>query len=84
MKEQQNTTFDKKLNGIKAHSKGSPMNINGKYEIIEMELWDKKDIDLVKEGYINISGTKGEFHLSWAIFYRKKDPQSETAMILLD
>lgn len=62
MKKQQNNTFDKKLNGIKAHSKGSPMDINGKYEIIEMELWDKKDIDLVKEGYINISGTKGEFH----------------------
>ena len=38
------------------------MDINGRYEIIEMELWDKKDIDLVQTGYIEISGTKGDFH----------------------
>jgi hypothetical protein len=38
------------------------MNIDGKYEIIEMELWDKKDIDLVEIGYIRISGKRGEFH----------------------
>ena len=38
------------------------MDINGKYEIIEMELWDKKDIDLVQTGYIEISGTKADFH----------------------
>ena len=38
------------------------MNINGKYEIIEMELWDKKDIDLIEMGYIRISGEKGDFH----------------------
>ena len=37
------------------------MNINGKYEILEMELWDKKDIDLVEMGYIEISGENGEF-----------------------
>jgi hypothetical protein len=38
------------------------MNINGKYEIVEMELWDKNDIDLVETGYIKISGKRGEFH----------------------
>ncbi len=38
------------------------MDMNGKYEIIEMELWDKKDIDLVQTGYVEISGTKGGFH----------------------
>jgi len=38
------------------------MDINGKYEIIEMELWDKKDIDLVEMGYVKISGGKGEIH----------------------
>ena len=38
------------------------MNINGKYEIIEMELWNKKDIDLVEMGYIKVSGKRGEFH----------------------
>ncbi len=38
------------------------MNINGKYEIIEMELWSKEDIDLVETGYIKISGKRGEFH----------------------
>ena len=37
------------------------MNISGKYEIIEMELWAKKDIDLVETGYIMISGNRGEF-----------------------
>jgi len=38
------------------------MNINGKYEITEMELWDKKDIDLTEMGYFNISGARGQFH----------------------
>lgn len=38
------------------------MNINGKYEIVEMELWDKTDIDLTEMGYISISGKKGNFH----------------------
>ena len=38
------------------------MNINGKYEILEMELWDKPDIDLTETGYIKINGNVGEFH----------------------
>ena len=38
------------------------MNIDGTYEIVEMELWDKKDIDLVKPGYFRITGSTGEFH----------------------
>jgi len=38
------------------------MSIDGNYEIIEMEQWDKKDIDLVEPGYIRISGMRGELH----------------------
>ena len=38
------------------------MNIDGKYEIIEMELWDKEDIDLMEPGYIRIAGNRGELH----------------------
>ena len=40
----------------------NPMNIDGAYEIMEMELWDKKDIDLVEPGYIRITGNRGELH----------------------
>lgn len=36
------------------------MNIDGKYEIVEMEQWDKEDIDLVEPGYIRIKGNRGE------------------------
>jgi hypothetical protein len=38
------------------------MNIDGTYEIVEMELWDKKDVDLIKPGYFHITGSTGEFH----------------------
>lgn len=38
------------------------MNINGKYEIIEMELWDKAAIDLTETGYFKIDGKLGSFH----------------------
>jgi hypothetical protein len=38
------------------------MNIDGDYEIVEMEQWDKKDIDLVERGYIRINGNRGELH----------------------
>jgi hypothetical protein len=39
------------------------MNIDGKYEIVEMELWHKEDIDLVEPGcYIHITGNRGELH----------------------
>ena len=38
------------------------MSINGTYEIMEMEQWDKEDIDLVEPGYIRINGKRGEFH----------------------
>lgn len=38
------------------------MNTDGKYEILEMELWDKEDIDLVEPGYIRITGNRGELH----------------------
>lgn len=38
------------------------MNIDGKYEIAAMELWDKEDIDLVEPGFIRITGNRGELH----------------------
>jgi len=38
------------------------MNIDGTYEIIEMEQWDKKAIDLIEPGYIRIAGKRGELH----------------------
>lgn len=38
------------------------MSFDGRYEIIEMELWDKEDIDLVEPGYILITGNRGELH----------------------
>lgn len=38
------------------------MNIDGKYEIVEMEQWDKEAIDLVEPGYIRINGKRGELH----------------------
>jgi hypothetical protein len=38
------------------------MNIDGNYEIVEMEQWDKEDIDLVEPGYIRIKGNRGELH----------------------
>jgi len=38
------------------------MSIDGLYEIVEMELWDKDAIDLVESGYINITGKKGKLH----------------------
>jgi len=38
------------------------MSIDGIYEIVEMELWDKDAIDLVEPGYINIKGKKGKLH----------------------
>lgn len=36
------------------------MKIDGTYEIVEMELWDKEDIDLVEPGFIRITGNRGE------------------------
>jgi hypothetical protein len=36
------------------------MSIDGNYEIVEMEQWDKEDIDLVEPGYIRINGNRGE------------------------
>jgi hypothetical protein len=38
------------------------MSLNGTYEIVEMEHWDKEDIDLVEPGYIRISGMRRELH----------------------
>lgn len=38
------------------------MNINGKYEIVEMEMWNKEDIDLTETGYIKMDGKSGNFH----------------------
>lgn len=38
------------------------MLIDGIYEIIEMEVWDKDAIDLVETGYISINGKKGQLH----------------------
>ncbi|MDD2580846.1 MAG: hypothetical protein PHR66_02515 [Desulfuromonadaceae bacterium] len=38
------------------------MSIDGLYEIVEMELWDKDAIDLVEPGYIHIRGKKGKLH----------------------
>lgn len=38
------------------------MSIDGKYEIVAMELWDKEDIDLVEPGNIHIIGNRGELH----------------------
>jgi len=38
------------------------MSINGTFEIVEMELWDKKGIDQVEPGYIRITGNRGELH----------------------
>jgi len=38
------------------------MSIDGIYEIVEMELWDKDAIDLVEPGYISIKGKKGKLH----------------------
>ena len=38
------------------------MSIDGLYEIVEMELWDKDAIDLVESGYISIIGKKGKLH----------------------
>jgi len=38
------------------------MSIDGLYEIVEMEVWDKDAIDLVEPGYISINGKKGKLH----------------------
>ena len=38
------------------------MNIDGTYEIIEMEQWAKENIDLVEPGSIRINGTRGQLH----------------------
>jgi hypothetical protein len=38
------------------------VNIDGNYEIVEMEQWDKEDIDLVEPGYIRIVGNRGKLH----------------------
>ena len=38
------------------------MDIDGKYEIIEMELWNKEDIDLTETGYFEIDGNSGCLH----------------------
>lgn len=38
------------------------MSIDGTYEIIEMDTWDKDAIDLVETGYISIKGKKGQLH----------------------
>jgi len=41
---------------------GVHMSIDGLYEIVEMEVWDKDAIDLVEPGYISINGKKGKLH----------------------
>jgi hypothetical protein len=38
------------------------MKIDGTYEIVEMEQWNKEDIDLVEPGYIRIDGKRGGLH----------------------
>lgn len=38
------------------------MPIDGLYEIIDMDLWDKDAIDLVETGYISINGKSGKLH----------------------
>ena len=38
------------------------MKIDGTYEILEMEQWDKEAIDSVEPGYIRIDGKRGELH----------------------
>jgi len=38
------------------------MNIDGNYEIVEMEVWSKDAIDLVEPGYIRIKGNSGKLH----------------------
>jgi hypothetical protein len=38
------------------------MTVDGTYEIVEMELWGKKDIDLIRPGYFRITGNTGELH----------------------
>ena len=38
------------------------MSIDGLYEIVEMELWDKDAIDLVEPAYISIQGKSGKLH----------------------
>lgn len=43
-------------------TKSVDMSIDGMYEIVEMEQWDKADIDLVEPGYIRIAGKRGELH----------------------
>ena len=35
------------------------MTVDGTFEIVEMELWSKEDIDLVEVGDIQIKGNKG-------------------------
>lgn len=36
--------------------------LSGKWEIMEMELWAKEDIDLTEPGYISLRGGSGQFH----------------------
>lgn len=38
------------------------MSIDGFYEIIEMELWDKDVMDMVEPAFISINGKKGKLH----------------------
>jgi hypothetical protein len=38
------------------------MNIDGKYEIAEMEQWSKEDLDLTETAYILIERDSGELH----------------------
>ena len=38
------------------------MSIDGIYEIVDMERWNKDSIDLVEPGYISIKGKKGKLH----------------------
>lgn len=48
--------------GYCAQQEPANMNIDGKYEIVEMELWKKEVIDLVEPGYISIACNRGELH----------------------
>jgi hypothetical protein len=38
------------------------MSIDGTYEIVAIDQWDKEDIDLVETGYIRISRMRGQLH----------------------
>ena len=47
------------------------MNIDGNYEIFEMDLWKNEDKELRRTGYIKISGNSGQFHFICVNGYMK-------------